>query len=124
MTTALPFFQVDAFASGPFTGNPAAVMPLNEWLPDHVMQAIACRDLRDLHLLQHQVPFNRMPQVRRVGEIFLQRLRRDSQPSSGQLHNCSHGSGFESERRRNSDNSLASGNRDLHTSSVVGNYDQ
>ena len=41
MTTALPFFQVDAFASGPFTGNPAAVMPLNEWLPDHVMQAIA-----------------------------------------------------------------------------------
>jgi len=36
MTTALPFFQVDAFASGPFTGN-----PLNEWLPDHVMQAIA-----------------------------------------------------------------------------------
>jgi PhzF family phenazine biosynthesis protein len=37
----IPFFQVDAFADGPFTGNPAAVMPLQEWLPDEVMQAIA-----------------------------------------------------------------------------------
>lgn len=33
--------QVDAFADGPFTGNPAAVMPLEEWLPDETMQAIA-----------------------------------------------------------------------------------
>ena len=40
MTTPLPLFQVDAFAEKPFTGNPAAVMPLNEWLPDEVMQAI------------------------------------------------------------------------------------
>jgi PhzF family phenazine biosynthesis protein len=40
MTTPLPLFQVDAFAQAPFTGNPAAVMPLNEWLPDEVMQAI------------------------------------------------------------------------------------
>jgi PhzF family phenazine biosynthesis protein len=37
----LPFIQIDAFADAPFTGNPAAVMPLNEWLPDHVLQAIA-----------------------------------------------------------------------------------
>lgn len=42
--TPLPFFQVDAFASGPFTGNPAAVMPLAEWLPDAVMQAIAAEN--------------------------------------------------------------------------------
>jgi PhzF family phenazine biosynthesis protein len=41
MTTPLPFFQVDAFAEKPFTGNPAAVMPLQEWLPEAVMQAIA-----------------------------------------------------------------------------------
>lgn len=34
-------FQVDAFADRPFTGNPAAVMPLQSWLPDEVMQAIA-----------------------------------------------------------------------------------
>lgn len=39
--TPIPFFQVDAFAEEPFTGNPAAVMPLAEWLPDKVMQAIA-----------------------------------------------------------------------------------
>lgn len=33
--------QVDAFADGPFTGNSAAVMPLEEWLTDETMQAIA-----------------------------------------------------------------------------------
>jgi PhzF family phenazine biosynthesis protein len=37
----LRFVQVDAFADRPFTGNPAAVIPLEEWLPDDVMQAIA-----------------------------------------------------------------------------------
>ena len=39
--TELPFIQVDAFADRPFTGNPAAVMPLDAWLPDDVLQAIA-----------------------------------------------------------------------------------
>ena len=39
--TSLPFFQVDAFASRPLTGNPAAVIPLERWLGDDVMQAIA-----------------------------------------------------------------------------------
>ena len=39
--TNLPFFQVDAFAARPLTGNPAAVMPLESWLDDEVMQAIA-----------------------------------------------------------------------------------
>ncbi|HET6157903.1 MAG TPA: PhzF family phenazine biosynthesis protein [Dongiaceae bacterium] len=38
---ALKFFQVDAFASRPFAGNPAAVMPLSEWLPDETLLAIA-----------------------------------------------------------------------------------
>jgi PhzF family phenazine biosynthesis protein len=33
--------QVDAFADRPFTGNPAAVMPLDTWLPDETLQAIA-----------------------------------------------------------------------------------
>ena len=32
--TTIPFFQVDAFADGPLTGNPAAVMPLDRWLDD------------------------------------------------------------------------------------------
>ena len=44
MTNPLPFFQVDAFAEVPFTGNPAAIMPLQEWLPDEVMQAIAAEN--------------------------------------------------------------------------------
>ena len=39
--TELRIVQVDAFADRPFTGNPAAVMPLDEWLPDEVLQAIA-----------------------------------------------------------------------------------
>ncbi len=37
----LPFTQVDAFADGPFTGNPAAVMFLDRWLDDRVLQGIA-----------------------------------------------------------------------------------
>ena len=39
--TALRIVQVDAFADRPFTGNPAAVMPLDSWLPDDILQAIA-----------------------------------------------------------------------------------
>jgi PhzF family phenazine biosynthesis protein len=37
----LPLYIVDAFADRPFAGNPAAVVPLEEWLPDAVLQAIA-----------------------------------------------------------------------------------
>jgi PhzF family phenazine biosynthesis protein len=37
----LKLWQVDAFAERVFGGNPAAVVPLGEWLPDHSMQAIA-----------------------------------------------------------------------------------
>ncbi len=40
-TTEIPIYQVDAFASRVFAGNPAAVCPLEAWLPDAVMQAIA-----------------------------------------------------------------------------------
>ena len=42
--TTLPFFQVDAFADRPLTGNPAAVMPLERWLDDALMQAIAAEN--------------------------------------------------------------------------------
>lgn len=42
--TALRFYQVDAFAEAPLTGNPAAVMPLEAWLDDDVMQAIAAEN--------------------------------------------------------------------------------
>ena len=37
----LTIYQVDAFAEEVFQGNPAAVIPLEEWLPDETMQKIA-----------------------------------------------------------------------------------
>ncbi|MEM1029218.1 MAG: PhzF family phenazine biosynthesis protein [Myxococcota bacterium] len=37
----LPCFQVDAFTSQPFRGNPAAVCVLPRWLPDALLQAVA-----------------------------------------------------------------------------------
>ena len=37
----LSLYQIDAFASKLFEGNPAAVVPLDEWLPDKSMQSIA-----------------------------------------------------------------------------------
>lgn len=40
----IPIFQIDAFADRPFSGNPAAVMPLQEWLPDATLQAIAAEN--------------------------------------------------------------------------------
>jgi PhzF family phenazine biosynthesis protein len=40
----LPIFQVDAFTSRLFAGNPAAVCPLPSWLPDATLQAIAAEN--------------------------------------------------------------------------------
>lgn len=40
----LDIFQIDAFADAVFRGNPAAVCPLTEWLPEEVMQAIAAEN--------------------------------------------------------------------------------
>lgn len=37
----LKIYQIDAFATKVFEGNPAAVCPLNEWLDDEVLQKIA-----------------------------------------------------------------------------------
>jgi PhzF family phenazine biosynthesis protein len=37
----LPLYQVDAFTSTVFAGNPAAVCPLEHWIDDRLMQAIA-----------------------------------------------------------------------------------
>ncbi len=41
MATRLRLFQIDAFSSRIFGGNPAAVVPLKEWLDESVMQNIA-----------------------------------------------------------------------------------
>ncbi len=40
----LQIFQVDAFTSKPFGGNPAAVVPLEAWLPDETMLSIAAEN--------------------------------------------------------------------------------
>ena len=40
----LPIFQLDAFATGPFTGNPAAVVVLSTFPADAIMQAIAAEN--------------------------------------------------------------------------------
>ena len=37
----IPIFQIDAFANKAFEGNPAAVMPLEQWLEDSLLQKIA-----------------------------------------------------------------------------------
>ncbi len=39
--TAYPIYQVNAFTNSVFGGNPAAVCPLINWLPDAVMQELA-----------------------------------------------------------------------------------
>ncbi|MEN3794610.1 PhzF family phenazine biosynthesis protein [Fulvimarina sp. MAC3] len=40
----LPIYQVDAFTSDLFAGNPAAVVPLTEWLPDEMLRKIAAEN--------------------------------------------------------------------------------
>jgi PhzF family phenazine biosynthesis protein len=40
----VPIYQVDAFAAEVFRGNPAAVCPLDAWLPEATMQAIAAEN--------------------------------------------------------------------------------
>jgi PhzF family phenazine biosynthesis protein len=37
----IPIYQIDAFTSRVFSGNPAAVCPLEQWLEDDLLQAIA-----------------------------------------------------------------------------------
>ncbi|WP_322009358.1 PhzF family phenazine biosynthesis protein [Paraburkholderia sp. J12] len=40
----LKIFQVDAFSSRTLEGNPAAVCPLDDWLPDEMLKAIAAEN--------------------------------------------------------------------------------
>ena len=40
----LPLYQIDAFTSKVFGGNPAAVCPLEKWLPDSTLQKIAAEN--------------------------------------------------------------------------------
>jgi len=40
----VPIYQVDAFAGKLFAGNPAAICPLEDWLPDATLQSIAAEN--------------------------------------------------------------------------------
>lgn len=40
----LSIFQIDAFTNRIFGGNPAAIVPLEEWIPDALMQSIAAEN--------------------------------------------------------------------------------
>lgn len=40
----IPYFEVDAFASKPFHGNPAGICPLAKWLDDVTLQNIAAEN--------------------------------------------------------------------------------
>ncbi|HEY6369412.1 MAG TPA: PhzF family phenazine biosynthesis protein, partial [Candidatus Sulfotelmatobacter sp.] len=40
----IPLFQVDAFTPKPFTGNPAAVSPLQAWLDDETLRKVAAEN--------------------------------------------------------------------------------
>ncbi|HEX5222742.1 MAG TPA: PhzF family phenazine biosynthesis protein [Verrucomicrobiae bacterium] len=40
----LPYYEVSAFTTNPFGGNPAGVCPLQAWLPDAVLQGIAANN--------------------------------------------------------------------------------
>jgi PhzF family phenazine biosynthesis protein len=40
----IPLFQVDAFTSRPFAGNPAAICPLPNWLDDDTLRKVAAEN--------------------------------------------------------------------------------
>jgi PhzF family phenazine biosynthesis protein len=40
----IPIYQVDAFVLGPFSGNPAAVCPLDDWLDDDTLLNVAAEN--------------------------------------------------------------------------------
>jgi hypothetical protein len=42
--TSIPYFHVDAFTSHVFSGNPAGVCPLQQWLDDATLQNIAAEN--------------------------------------------------------------------------------
>lgn len=53
-------YQLDAFTDQLFAGNPAAVCPLMEWLPDNTMQQIAAENnLAETAFYVHNTETNR-----------------------------------------------------------------
>ena len=44
MSTTIPLYQIDSFATETFAGNPAAVCPTDTWLADELMQKLAAEN--------------------------------------------------------------------------------
>src|SRR3712207_1153177 len=40
----IPIYQIDAFTGSVFSGNPAAVCPLDHWVSDSLLQSIAAEN--------------------------------------------------------------------------------
>jgi PhzF family phenazine biosynthesis protein len=67
----LPIYQVDAFTTKLFSGNPAAVVPLEKWLDDEVLQNIAAENnlsetaffvkTNDHYQIRWMTPVNEVP---------------------------------------------------------------
>ncbi|KRE71061.1 PhzF family phenazine biosynthesis protein [Arthrobacter sp. Soil762] len=58
----IPLIQIDAFATKPFEGNPAAVMPLEGWLVDSVLQQLAEENnLSETAFIVADIPDNATP---------------------------------------------------------------
>jgi len=54
----LPYYHVDAFTGKLFSGNPAGVCPLEQWLPDEVLQRIATENnLSETAFIRRQSDF-------------------------------------------------------------------
>ena len=62
----LRIWQVDAFASRVFAGNPAAVVPLKSWLSDNTMQTIAQETGR------HQLGFRPLEREQQIERLTLE----------------------------------------------------
>lgn len=72
MTLRLPLYLVDAFADRPFAGNPAAVVPLAEWLPDATLQAMAAEhNLSETAFLAREGTFWRLRWFTPTTEVAL-----------------------------------------------------
>ena len=68
----LNLYQVDAFTDRTFGGNPAAVVPLQEWLPEPTMQAIALEN--NLSETAFFVPRDEVPGSKAKGRRMLRRI--------------------------------------------------
>lgn len=72
MNKTIRQYQIDAFAQRVFEGNPAAVVPLDDWLPDATMQAIATENnLSETAFLVREDSAYRLRWFSPAGEIDL-----------------------------------------------------